>query len=160
MAAVGVTSPVRFGYRDFSNELSHTLLHFPAISDNSSNSGLLDGATGSIALVGTALASLTKCAQAKDTLSIELANGSGVPTEPDAQREWAIRWQYQDVTTGKLYRFDSPAPIDAVIVAGTDSIDMSDALVIAFKTLFEADCVSPVGNDVVLIGGRIVGRFN
>jgi len=161
MAAVGTTSPVRFGYRDRSGELTHTLIHFPPLQDNASNAGILDGTTGSIAVVGTALALLTKCRQAKDTLSIAVGAGlSGLPTAADAQREWAIRWQYQDTVTLKFFRFDSPAPIDSVIQDGTDVIDMSDALVVAFKTAFEADCVSPDGNAVELLSGRVVGRRN
>jgi len=161
MADVGTTSPVRYGYRDRSGELTHTLIHFPPLQDDADNSGILDAAVGSIAVVGSALALLTKCRQAKDTLSIQVGAGlTGLPTAADAQREWAIRWQYQDNTTLKFFRFDSPAPIDAVVQDGTDVIDMTNALVIAFKTAFEADCVSPDGNAVTLLSGRIVGRRN
>jgi hypothetical protein len=161
MADIGVTSDVRYGYRDRSNELTHSLVHFPPIQDDADNSGILDPAVGSIAVVGSALALLTKCRQAKDSLSLQVGAGlAGLPTAADAQREWAIRWSYQDNVTLKFYRFDTPAPIDAVVQDDTDKILMSNALVIAFKTAFEANCVSPVGNPVTLISGVIAGRRN
>lgn len=161
MTALGTTSKVHFGYRDRSGELTGTQLHFAPIDDGADNSAILDPTTGAIAVVGTAAALLTKCRQAGDTLSIKTDNGlSGLPTAADAQREWAIRFRYQDDVTSKLYRFDIPAPIDAVVQDGTDQIDMAETLVAAFKVAFEANCVSQDGNAVTLLDGRIVGRRN
>lgn len=159
MSALGDYSNVHFSYRDRSSELTRSQLHFQPIDDSGDNSGVLDPTTGAIAVVGTALSLLTKCVQAGTTLSIKLDNGTaGLPAAADAQREWAIRWRYQDDVTGKYYRFDTPAPIDAVVQAGTDIIDMSDALVVAFQAAFEANCISEDGNAVTLIDGRVVGR--
>jgi len=161
MTALGTTSVVHFSYRDRSGELTRSQVHFAPVDDGADNSAILDPATGAIAVVGTALSLLTKCVQAGTTLSNKLSNGTaGLPVAADAQREWAIRWKYQDSVTGKFYRFDTPAPIDAVVVAGTDAIDMANALVIAFQAAFEADCLSPDGNAVELLSGQIVGRRN
>jgi len=159
MAAVGVVSKVHYGYRDRSNELTHSQLYFAPLDDTGDNSAIIDQTTGAIAVVGTALSLLTKLTQAKTTLSIEMQPDSGtLPAAADAQREWAIRWSYSDTVTGKFYRFDTPGPIDAVVLPNTDQIDMTQALVVAFQAAFEADCVSPVGNAVALLSGRIVGR--
>jgi hypothetical protein len=161
MTALGDVSKVHFSYRDRSGELTRSQLYFVPVDDSADNSSLLDQATGAIAIVGTALGLLTKLNQAGTNISIQIDAGTaGLPAAADAQREWAIRWDYQDTTTNKHYRFDTPGPIDAVVVAGTDLIDMGNALVIAFKAAFEADCKSPVGNAVVLNSGRIVGRRN
>jgi hypothetical protein len=161
MAALGDVSKVHFSYRDISGELTRSQLYFAPVDDSADNSSLLDQATGAIAIVGTAMSLLTKLRQAGTNLSIQMDAGlAGLPTAADAQREWAIRWDYQDSVTNKHYRFDTPGPIDSVVQTGTDLIDMGDALVIAFKTAFEADCLSPVGNAVVLNSGRIVGRRN
>jgi len=159
MAPLPEPSKVHFSYRDYSNELTRSQLYFNPLDTTASNAGLIDPATGAIAVVGTALSLLTKLVQAGTTLSIDMSGGTaGLPIAPDAQREWAIRWQYQDDVTSRFYRFDTPGPIDAVILPNTDLIDMTDALVIAFKAAFEANCVSPVGNAVVLVQGRVVGR--
>jgi len=161
MAALGDISKVHYSYRDRSNELTRSQLYFAPVDDSGDNSALLDPATGAVAVVGTALSLLTKLTQAGTHISIELSPDAGtLPSAADAQREWAIRWSYADTVTGKKYRFDTPGPIDAVVVAGTDFIDMANALVIAFVAAFEADCLSPVGNAVNVLNGRIVGRRN
>jgi len=159
MTAINTFSNVHYSYRDYSNELTKTQLHFAPIDDAGNNDALLDAATGSIAVVGTAASLLTKCVQAGTTLSVKMDNGTaGLPVAADAQREWATRFSYQDDVTGKFYRFDIPAPVDAIVQSGTDLIDMADALVVAFKAAFEANCISEDGNAVTLVSGRIVGR--
>lgn len=161
MTALGITSKVTFGYRDRSGESTKFQVHFQPVDDAADNSALLDPATGGIAVVGSAAALLSKCRQAGDTLSIKTSNGlTGLPAAADAQREWAVRCQYQDDVTGRFYRFDIPAPIDALVQDGTDLIDATEALWVAFKTAFEANCVSPDGNAVTLVSGRIVGRHS
>ena len=159
MAAIGVTSKVHFSYLDHSGERTRTQLHVFPLDDTVGNNAILDDTTGNIALLGTALGLLTRCPQAGTTVSLSMDESSpGIPADAMAQRETAIRWSYSDNVTGKKYRFDTPAPVDAIIPTGSDAVNMAAAAVLAFKAVFEANAVSPDGNDVTLLTGRFVGR--
>jgi hypothetical protein len=158
---IGQSSKARFAYLDHSAEVTHTALHFEPLFSDASNVGVLDTPAGSVALIGTALALITKLPQAGTTMSVQLDTSTpSIPTDATAQRETAIRWTYADTTTGKKYRFDVPAPIDDIVPTGTDEVNMASLDVIAFKAVFDAEVRSEVGNGVALISGRFVGRHN
>lgn len=157
MAAVGTTSKVQFSYRDRSGEPTRTQLHFEPLDDTGDNSGIL-GALGTIPVTGTLLNALTDCVEAGTNLGTKIDNGSaGLPTSDFAQRELAARMTYQDTVTGKFYHFDIPGPNPDLIQSGTDDILMT-GLVAPFKVAFDANCVSEMGNPVVLLSGKLVGR--
>jgi len=159
MTAIGQASAAHFSYLDHSGEKTRTQLHFEAVDDTADNSGLLDAVTGSIALVGTALGLITRLPQAGTVVSIPISTLSpGLPADAMAQREHAIRWVYKDDVTGKKYRFDSPAPVDAIVPTGSDAVNMAAAAVLAFKAVFDANIKSEVGNACSLLTGRYVGR--
>lgn len=82
------------------------------------------------------------------------------PANPYAQRELGLRLFYQDVVTSKKYHITVPCP-DLLVVAsgGTDEVDLSGiAVVNTLVTLLETSMRSPVGNDVHIYKGVIVGR--
>lgn len=159
MAAVGESSKVHYSYLDHSGERTRTQIYFQPLDDSGDNSGLLDAVTGAIAVMGTALAAITRLPQAGTTMSTSVDEASpSLPADAMAQREIAIRWVYADDVTGKKYRFDSPAPVDAIVPTGSDEVNMAAAAVITFKAVFDAQARSVDGNTVTLLTGRFVGR--
>lgn len=158
MATVGVSTDATYSYRDRSGEISRTTIHYEPLDDSGDNSSVI-GALGAVSVVGTLLNALTDCTEAGTNLNNKVDVGSpGLPVSEFAQRELAARMRYQDNVTGKYYRFDIPGPINALIQAGTDAVDMDALAMVAFKVAFDADARSEVGNAVTLLDGKIVGR--
>jgi hypothetical protein len=159
MAAIGVSSQASFGFVDHSGEHTRTKLHFAPLDGSADNSGLLAFPTGSIDLIAIAMALLTKLPSTGVTLSVRLGTSApALPADATAQRELACRVIYADTVTGKKYRFDLPAPIDALVPSGTDQVDIGTTDFDAFRLVFEAEVLSEVGNPVVVLSARIVGR--
>ena len=155
-----MSTPVSWGWLDHSGERTKTTIHFEDIASDGSNWNEFEGVLGKRSVVGTALQAITKLQHTRTVLSQTLNTSvESIPADATAQRETAIRWIYADNVTGKKYRFDSPAPVDALLQSGTDVIDLAaNAAAIAFVTVFEANCVSPDGNAVTMISARYVGR--
>lgn len=157
------STKVHFGYIDHSAEPTRTQLHFPAILANGTNfPNIFDPSpSGKVDNVRLALADVTKLNETNVQASITAHQATGsIPADATAQRETAIRFTYIDNVTNKKYRFDIPAPADAYVPTGSDDVNMAAAVVQAFKTIFEANCVSPDGNAVTLLYGKFVGRRN
>lgn len=155
--------PIRVGWLDHSNERTTTQFYFPEIAADGTNyPTLFAPATGKYDLMKAALVLITKLNHTKTTGAIQVDQSvESVPADATAQREMAIRWQYVDDVTGKKYRFDTPAPVDALIQSGTDVIDIvANVPAAAFVADFEANCVSPDGNAVTMYAARLVGRRN
>jgi hypothetical protein len=90
--------------------------------------------------------------------AIETLGTKTPPADEEAQRE--LKWSivYEDSTTYHRYRVEIPTPDCTLLVANTDLLDLSAGAGAAFKTAFEAVALSPVGNAVEVIEGRLVGR--
>lgn len=158
MATVGTTTDAAYSFRDHSGEISRTTIHYDPLDDSGDNSGVI-GALGSVSIVGSLLETLTDCLSAGTNLNNKVDPGmAGLPSSEFAQRELAARMRYQDTVTGKYYRFDIPGPVNDLFTAGTDAVNMDAVLMVAFKVAFDANAKSEVGNDVVLLDGKIVGR--
>ena len=153
-------TPITIGMIDHSAELTRSLVYFEDIQADGLNwPTLFAPTTGKYDLLKVPFILLTKLNLTHSLMGQEV--DTSVPTPPvaaSAQRETAMRVSYVDDVTGKKYRFDIPSPVDAIIQAGTDVIDLADVLVAAFVLVFEAQCVSPVGNAVTVVGARFVGR--
>lgn len=155
MAATDVT----YSYMDETKESTRINLSLPAIASDGSNWNSVIAAVGSkLALLGTALSSMTLCDEYKSQISIVIAKSAPTyPSDAGAQREFVARFTYSDNVTGTLYRFDLPGPGD-IFKAGTDEVDLTNVGGLAFKAAFEANAVSPVGNAVTLLRGVRQGR--
>lgn len=155
MAATDVT----YTYMDESKESTRINLSLAAIADDGSNwATVITNVASNLALLGTALSTMTDCDEYKSQISIVVAKSAPTyPTEATAQREFVARMTYSDNVTGALYRFDIPGPGD-IFVAGTDEVDLTSVGGLAFKAAFEANAVSPVGNAVTLLRGKRQGR--
>lgn len=159
MAQIGGPSKHRFAYLDHSAETTHCQLHFDPVQGAASNDGIWNAVTGKVFLMKDALDTITRLSPAGVTASLQLeANAASLPADALAQREIAIRWSYRDLTTGKMYRFDTPGPVDAIVPTGTDDVNMASVAVLAFKAVFDANVISEDGNSVSLESGRLVGR--
>ena len=155
-----MTTPVRIGMIDRSGENTSVNFHLPAIASDGSNwPNLFAPTTGRYDLLKLTLTPLTRLNLTRSVMNqvVETSVGS-LPADAMAQRELAIRFTYVDDVSNNKYRFDVPGPVDAVIQSGTDVIDLANVLIAAFKVDFEAQCVSPEGNAVTIIGARLVGR--
>lgn len=153
------TTQVSYGWIDHSAEGSRTQLHFPELETDGSNLDAILGVTGDANVMRLALDVVSKLNETRVTAGILVHTAVGsIPADATAQREIAARMTYVDNVTTKKYRFDIPAPDDDFVPTGSDDINMAAAVWVTFKTAFEASCVSPDGNAVTLISGRIVGR--
>lgn len=154
-----MATPVRIGMIDHSAEQTSTTLYFPT-PVNDDYSGLLAPTTGAYDIVKAAFIALTALNLTRSTATIEVDASVGeVPELEHAQRELRLRIVYVDNVTGKKYRMDVPGPASGVIPKGTDEVPISNPLLTAFKTVFEAQCVSPVGNPVTLQRAYVTGRY-
>jgi hypothetical protein len=159
MTDIGLSTKARFQFLDHSAENSHTQLHFEPIDDTGNNAVLLDAAIGRLKVMRDAIMAVSKLAPAGVSISIPFETLSpSPPVDATSQRELAARMSYSDTVTGKKYRFDIPAPDDDYVPTGSDEINMGAAVWVAFKQLFDTNVVSELGNPVVLISGRFVGR--
>lgn len=155
------SSEVRMAMLDGSGESSSVTFYVPAIAADGANYASITGALGDIPVLGTAIDALCGLTHTKTTMSITLDQNTAVLPAVSEQREDAVRISYQDTVTFKKYRFDIPAPVDAIFQAGTDVVDIvSNVTFLAFSAVFNANAVSPDGNAVVIIGARRVGRHN
>lgn len=150
---------VSYSYVDESEEKCTLHLRLPEIASDGSNwAAVADPTTGMIAVLGTSLGTLTRLNEYRSQLNITVNDDvPSAPSDEFAQRERAARFSYADDVTGQIYTFDIPGP-ESIFIAGTDKVDMADVAVAAFKIVFEADVVSPLGNSVSLLGGIRVGK--
>lgn len=152
-----MAAKVHFGMIDHSAEACGPSLWF----DDTGKPNYTDVGTAA-GLVQTALAILTDCNLTNTVLSAVLDSTSpAVPATVTAQREIAIRIVYRDTVTGKAERFDVPGPATTFYPgSGTDVIPLDNAVAAAFIAVFEAQCVSMLGNPVEVTNIYLVGRNN
>jgi hypothetical protein len=149
------TTSVIYSYVDESGEPTSVQLNLPAIlADGSNFDTVVSDVASSLALLGTALGTLTLCNEWQSAISMWRARiAKTAPSDQEAQREYVARFIYADDVTGKSYRFDVPGPDQGIFTAGTDQVNMADTAVAAFKIVFEANVKSEVGNAVTLVRG-------
>lgn len=161
MGAVDRTQ-VHFGMVDHSGESSGTILYFDPVAVDGTNwdSLFTDVGTSVHDLVKAGIVTMTKLNMTRTIASIVVDESAGsLPSEADAQREWAIRFVYIDLdNSNKKYSFTVPAPTDAVVPSGTDVVNLANITVAAFVTLIETYCKSPDGGDIEIVEARLIGR--
>lgn len=127
-------------------------LNIASISDNADY--------GVAATLAANIASLSLCTPISAQIAGEIAKSAQTPPGSNyAQREIGLLITYSDNVTGKTFRLTVPGPDWANMgLAGSDQIDPADAAWLAFKADFEAGAVSPDGNPVTVVSGKLVGR--
>jgi len=127
-------------YRDFSNELSSTRLHIPAITVGTIVALLVE-----IADYAAALDALTLGVPSQDTITLDRNTLSADrPTNVFAQRE--LKWlvHYHSNTLNHKFTLEIPtADPTGRLIAGTDLMDLTNTEAAAWKTLFEVLAVAP-----------------
>lgn len=147
-----------FSILDNSNEISRMSFFFGPITALT-----LPGPTGFLALYGafrSATQALILGNIIQDQWSGDITQyAKTVPSDVNAQRERKASVTYEDTTTHALYRIEVPT----VNLAGrvqplSDLIDLTESVVAAWVTGFEALCLSPEGHAINVLQIRAVGR--
>jgi hypothetical protein len=152
-----MTSQYSLTFLDRSRETSIVSLNIPSITPvNFAN--ILTG--GIPAALSDAIATLSLCTPMVESVTLpSVRRPATTPASPYAQREIAIRVAYQDNTTLSKYSVTIPgADLANLGQADTDLIAPDNVVFAAFVSVFEGAVVSPDGNTVTVLSGRIVGR--
>lgn len=150
---------VRFNLLDYSNERTATIVNVEDIEGDGSN---MAAVLTSIGALQTALLLTTDLNHVSTSFSqVTDTTVATPPSTATAQREIAVRIKYVDTVTNKPYSFTVGGPAVAFYppqgVPG-DYIPLDNAIFAAFITVLEANLVSPVGNPIEVVEGRLVGR--
>ena len=106
-----------------------------------------DAVAALIETLGTAIDGITLGTLGRKSVEAIVDPGSAaLPADPFAQREFKWVVEYTDTTTGKTYRREIPTANLALLVPGTEMMDISAGAGLAFVTAFEAYVTSEVGN--------------
>lgn len=147
-------------YRDRSDEISGVLLN---VADISAGGADFDAVVASVAALGAAILTCTECVQAREVYNQTIdTKDPSTPTDPQANREAAMRIFYADDTTGEIYHVSIPGPDKANmdIQPNTDLYDLADEPLATLVAAIESDALSPVGNAVTVLRAVVVGRRN
>jgi hypothetical protein len=149
-----------WSYRDKSDEISTVEL---TVADVSAGGADFDAIMAEVAGLGGAILAATECVQATETFrqTVDTKDPS-TPTDPQAQRESALRIFYADDVTGEVYHVSIPGPSwdDIDLEPNTDLADLTDEPVATLVSQIESDALSPVGNAVTVLRAVQVGRHN
>lgn len=110
--------------------------------------------------LAAALDAITMCNPVRGQVALAPVEDDYVkPANAFAQREIKLLVEYQDEVTKKRYHLAIPGP-DWENIEGSDGnyINPLAAKWVAFKAAMEAFALSPDGNAVTVITGRLVGR--
>lgn len=152
-------SKVTVKFLDFSDEVSNVAFH---MADPSGAAYDWDALAADISTVSDAIAAVSLCTQSKEQINVDVAAGSLTrPSDEHAQREAGLRVFYVDTTTQKKYHFTIPGPDNSLMAsAGFDVVDWSGAEMVTLETALEANVLSPDGNAIAILTGKIIGRRN
>lgn len=153
-----MASTVNFTFIDRSGELSTVGMNFPTTTGANIAAQSASIVTGGA--LADAIAALSLCTFGSSALTAaKVDNSSAIPVSAYAQRELGLLVTYADAVTGKKYHVTIPGPDWATLgQSGTDVINPAAAAWTTFCTAFEAAAVSPDGNAVNVVSGRLVGR--
>lgn len=146
-------------YLDYSDEVSTVSFNVATPSGASYDWAAL---AASVDAVGDAIDDICLCTRSKEQVNVNLQDGSlARPSDTAAQREVGLRIFYVDDTTQKKYHVTIPGPDTSLMASpGFDIVDWSGTEMAALETAFEANVLSPDGNAVSILTGKIVGRRN
>lgn len=149
-----------WSYRDKSDEISNVEI---TIADVSAGGADFDTVMADVAALGTAFLAATECIQAREMFNQAVdAKSPLTPTDPQAQRESALRIFYADDVTGEVYHISLPGPdwANIALQPNTDLADLTDTVAANLVIAIEANALSPVGNAVTVLRAVQVGRHN
>jgi hypothetical protein len=144
-------------FLDRSRENSNVSLNIPSVTVSNINTILTNGVPVALS---DAISEMSLCTKIVEAVTLPALRYDAItPASPYAQREIGVRVSYQDTVTLSKYGVTIPgADLATLGQPDTDLIAMDNAVFSAFVTAFEAAVVSPAGNAVTVLSGRIVGR--
>lgn len=146
---------------DNSGEQSVVTFYLQDVDGNNYDDVVGNGNGDDVGELRQALATITLCNFVRHTVTTEVYPELGeLPSSPWAQRELKLLVQYIDNVTSKRYTVTIPAPNLAILAQpGTDIVDhVSNLVASSFVTNFETHARSQDGNEVTVLGMRIIGR--
>ncbi len=149
-----------WSYRDKSDEMSNVEM---TVADVSAGGADFDTVMADVAALGTAFLAATECIQAREIFNqVVDPKNPATPTDPQAQRESALRIFYGDDVTGEVYHVSIPGPdwANIALQPNTDLADLTDTVAANLVIAIEANALSPVGNAVTVLRAVQVGRHN
>ncbi len=149
-----------WSYRDKSDEISNVEI---TVADVSAGGADFDTVMADVAALGTAFLAATECVQAREMFNQAVdAKSPLTPTDPQAQRESALRIFYADDVTGEVYHISIPGPdwANIALQPNTDLADLTDTVAANLVIAIEANALSPVANAVTVLRAVQVGRHN
>jgi len=150
---------VSFNLIDYSSERTSTKVNVADLESDGSN---MAAVLASISALQTALLLTTDCNHVSTTFTQTTdTNVATPPSVVTAQREFSIRVKAVDTVTNEFTSFTVPGPAEAFYppqgVPG-DYIPLSNAMFAALILVLEANLVSPAGNPIEVVEGRLMGR--
>lgn len=146
----------QFDILDYSEETSGSKIHFGAVTAIN-----IAGVLAQLGNLRNAITGLVKGTLKKDMWVGDSTQRSNTPpTDPTAQVELKLRFDYEGATNKKRYRIELPTADPAVCLPNSDQVDMAHPDVAAFVTAFETIGRTPDDDTegVEVLGARLVGR--
>lgn len=156
-----MTARYSITFLDASGEKSTTSVNIPDITAANFDT-LLDGPGSVPAALALAIPGCSLCNDVKHEIALApVKDVETLPADQDAQRETVLVVTLQDEVTFKKSIVSIPG-VDRTVfsVAGSDMVNTAAVQWVALKAALENSAVSPDGNAVTVVGGRIGGRRN
>ncbi len=161
----GIYQPIELSYRDAGNEIGRMQFYGALVAD-SDDTGNVEELNSALAAFITKAAAVANGALAKAVYVHEHIYTTTQPTN-GAARELKLLIQYQDNTTGKGFTTTLPTlnpdiPVYVINKNVKDAVRVDTPTAITdLITAFQGLAKAPeTGNDVTVVGLRVVGRNN
>lgn len=147
-------------FRDNTGEMSRVEIYTEDMTAGNIAAMLASADPDTVGGLAESIAHLSLCQLAKyDVTALQFVYSGAVPPSLYAQRELALLVTYTDTVNGKTGRVSIPGPDWTNLgQTGSDNVNPTAPLWVAFVTAFEAAAHSADGNPVEIVGGRLVGR--
>lgn len=89
---------------------------------------------------------------------IEISSANAGSVWAQVESKWLVRYRDTVDATAPVYRREIPCPNAALLVAGTDLMNITSGDGLTWKNAAEALWVSPAGNAIEIISVEFVGR--
>ena len=144
---------------DHSDEIGTFRMHIPDLDAANVDAYVDDGATGTLGQLRLAISALTLGNHLRrSVIATTIVDNAVIPADSSAQRERKAQVTYRDTVSGKRYTMEIPAFDMTGSESGTDILDLDHVEWAAFVALFEANCVSELGNAIEVVSAKHVGR--
>lgn len=148
-----------FTLLDHSNEQSTVQLYTPDLDGTNIGQYTDDNLGGHLGDMRLAISGLTEMNHLRrSVVALQLVDAASLPANASAQRERKALITFRDLVTAKLYSLTIPGFNMVGAEAGTDILDIDVPQWVAFRTAFEANHRSELGNNIQMISAKHVGR--